>query len=101
MAVLPSNRDKQWGHIVARAWADDTFRSRLLSDPGAVLLEHGLEVPAGARVKVLQDTTTVCHSVLPPSPAGDLSDEELSPVAGADSHCGCGRCGRCGCGCDH
>ena len=36
----------------------------------------------------------------PEKKVGDLSEEELSPVAGTDSFSGiCGRCGRCGCGC--
>jgi hypothetical protein len=93
-------QEKQWGLIVAHAWADDDFKSRLLSDPKAVMREHGLELPAGAEIRVVEDTPEVRHFVLPASPTGDLSEEELSPVAGADSFSGvCGRCGRCGCGC--
>jgi hypothetical protein len=103
-------QEKQWGLIVAHAWADDEFKSRLLSNPRAVMREHGLELPPGAEIRVVEDTPEVRHFVLPASPTAELSEEELTPVAGADSfsgicgvcgRCGCGRCGRCGrCGCD-
>jgi hypothetical protein len=102
-------QEKQWGLIIARAWADDEFKNQLLANPKAVLREHGIELPATIEVRLVEDTPEVRHFVLPASPSGDLSEEELSPVAGADSfsgwcgHCGrCGRCGcgRCGCGCD-
>ena len=99
--------DKQWSLIVAKAWADEDFKSRLLSNPKAVMREHGLEMAPEVQVKVLEDTDQVIHFTLPANPSGELSEEELSPVAGTDSHsggcrgCGCGRCGcgRCGCGC--
>lgn len=93
-------QEKQWGLIVARAWADEEFKARLLAEPKAVLREHGLELAPDVAVNVVEDSDTVRHFVLPPNPAGDLSEEELSPVAGADSFSGiCGRCGGCGCGC--
>jgi len=96
--------EKQWSQIVALAWADPGFKSRLLADPGAVLQEHGLELEPGMQVKVIENTDKVRHLILPESPSGELSEEELSPAVGADSWCGhcrrCGRCGRCGCGCD-
>ena len=96
-------QDKQWGQIIARAWADEEFKARLVSSPKAVLREYGLEMAPGIEVRVVEDTEEVRHFVLPPSPTGELSEEELSPAAGADSHCGicggCRRCGGCGCGC--
>jgi hypothetical protein len=93
----------QWSQIVARAWADQEFKARLLTDPDAVLRENGIDVEGGARALVVEDTERVRHFILPPSPAGELSEEELSPSMGLDSWCGycghCHRCGRCGCGC--
>jgi hypothetical protein len=100
-------QDKQWSQIIARAWADEAFKNRLMSEPQAVLRDHGIEVDDGVQVNVHEETDKVRHLILPPNPAGELSEEELSPTAGADSACGwchrcrwCGRCGRCGCGCD-
>jgi hypothetical protein len=93
--------------LVAKAWSDDDLKQRLLNEPAAVLAEQGIDVPPGVELRVVEDTENVCHLVLPPSPAGDLIDEELTASIGFDSFsggcgmCGCGRCGcgsrRCGC----
>ena len=94
-----------WSQIVARAWCDEGFMKRLLSDPRAVLAEHDLEVPPGTEVEVLlgtevkvDDIGTVRRFILPASPSHDLTEEDL--VEGAVAWCACGACGRCGgCGC--
>jgi hypothetical protein len=95
-----------WSQIVARAWCDETFMKRLLSDPRSVLAEHDLEVPPyleieavlGTEVKV-DDTDTVRRFILPVGPTQELIEEELGGDAVA-WWCGCGACGRCGgCGC--
>lgn len=101
-------RDKQWSQIVALAWADQEFKNRLMTSPGAVLHEYGLEAGADVQVEVVEDTAYVGTFVLPPSPDAELSEEELTSVGvaacycGASGYCGgcrqCG-CGRCGCGC--
>ena len=88
--------------LVAQAWSDESLKERLISDPAAVLAEYGIDVPEGIELRVVEDTDEVCHLVLPPSPSGDLLDEELTSSIGFDSFSGmCGGCGcgRCGCGC--
>jgi hypothetical protein len=72
---------KQWGQVVAKAWQDAAFKQRLLSDPQGVLQEHGVQVPAGIQVRVVENTAQVVHLVLPQRPA-DLSAEQLDEVAG-------------------
>ncbi len=103
MIAEQRTQDRTWSQIVARAWADGTFKDRLMSDPAAVLREHGVELASGVQPKVIENTPRVQHFVLPASPAGELSEEELSPVAAAYCYSGachrCHRCGRCGCGC--
>jgi hypothetical protein len=95
--------DLLWSQIVARAWCDQGFMKRLLSNPRDVLSEHGLEVPEGrevrveegAEVKVEEDDSMVCRFVLPVNPPDELTDEDL------DGHAvsWCGWCGGCGCRC--
>ena len=45
-----------WSQIVARAWCDEGFMNRLLSDPRSVLAENDLEVPPGTEVEVVLGT---------------------------------------------
>ncbi len=101
--------DKRWSLIVAQAWADEDFKSRLLSNPKAVMREYGLEMAPKVQVKVLEDTDQVLedtdqviHFTFPANPSGELSEEEL-PVAVAQCHgChGCHGCRGCHCGCHH
>ena len=87
MATDPRRQEpaRKWGQVVARAWSDEAFKRRLLAEPGAVLREQGLEIPAGVDVRMMEDTATAVHLVLPPRPPSvsrDLSDEELERVAG-------------------
>jgi len=101
--------DKQWSLIVARAWADEDFKGRLLANPKDVLRENGLEIAPDVQVSVVEAPETACvgedsedvrRFLLPVNPAGDLCEEELGAVG--VTYCysgGCGRCGRCGCGC--
>jgi Nitrile hydratase, alpha chain len=71
--------------VVARAWADPAYKAKLLSDPHSALAEAGVDVPAGIRLKVVEDTADTRHVVLPvaPSGAGELTEEELGKVAAA------------------
>ena len=96
-----------WNQIVARAWCDEGFLKRLLSDPRSVLAEHDLEVPPGTEVEVVlgtevkvDDTDTVRRFILPASPSHELMEEDL--VEGAVAYCysaASGGCGACGCRC--
>ncbi|TWB15506.1 putative ribosomally synthesized peptide [Nitrospirillum amazonense] len=72
---------KAYGRVVAKAWADDAFKARLLADPVTVLKGEGVDIPAGMAVTVAENTATACTLVLPARPA-DLSDEELDVVSG-------------------
>ena len=76
---------KTWSQIVAKAWADDNFKKRVLSNPAAVLREHGVQMPAGVDLRVVENTDTVTHLTLPPKPkteVEELNDGELASVVG-------------------
>ena len=70
------------GRIIARAWRDPAFKAKLLGDPHAALKDAGVAIPEGVTVKVVENTDTHHHLVLPPKPTGELSDEALDKVAG-------------------
>jgi hypothetical protein len=103
--IAQKSEELVWSQTVARAWCDEGFMKRLLSDPRAVLAEHDLDVPPGTEVEVVlgtevkvDDTDAVRRFVLPASPPHELTEEDLGGEMVA--YCGCGGCGRCGgCGC--
>ena len=70
------------GKIIARAWRDPAFKAKLLADPHATLREAGFQLREGMTVKVVENTDSHVHLVLPPKPSGELSDAELDNVAG-------------------
>ncbi len=79
-------RARVYSRIVAKAWADEAFKQRLLADPKATLQAEGLTFPEGAEVRVTEPTDQLYYFPLPPKPAG-LSIEELSGMAGGTTPC--------------
>ena len=72
-----------WGQVVTKAWQDDGFKKRFLANPSAVLKEHGLEVPPGVELRVVENTDRIQYLTLPAQPRdGELSDAELEGAAG-------------------
>lgn len=70
--------------IIAKCWADEGFKQKLLADPAATLAAEGTPLPAGVTVKAVENTDKVFYLVIPPKPrkSSDLSDEDLDKVSG-------------------
>ena len=70
--------------LFAACWKDEALKARFMADPKAVLKEHGLDVPDGMDVKVVENADDCVHITLPAPPTGhkDLSDDELRNAAG-------------------
>ncbi len=72
--------------LVSQAMQDSAFRDRLLTDPKAVLAEHGLTIPDGVKIEVVQETPSQYYLVLPAQPSDGegtpLSDLQLEAVSG-------------------
>ena len=75
---------RKWSQLVAQSWADERLKQRLLTKPAAVLREHGIELPAGTEVRVVEATEKLYYFVLPPKPADvmELTSSQLSGVGG-------------------
>jgi hypothetical protein len=74
--MAPDNQQddmKKFGKLVARAWSDPAFKKRLVADPKTVLHEQGIAVPAGAEIRVVENTDTVVYVNLPRQPEDSLS----------------------------
>ncbi|MDD2923574.1 NHLP leader peptide family RiPP precursor [Rhodoferax sp.] len=81
-----NDRSTKMNQLIAKAWADEAFKQRLMADPVAVLRAEGLELPDGLSVKVLENTEQLYHLVLPPKPT-ELSDDNLDRVSGGICLC--------------
>jgi nitrile hydratase len=58
--------------------SDPELRSRFLKEPKSVLAEHGIHVPDGMVLEIVEDSATVRHLVLPYfSPGKELTAEEI------------------------
>ena len=80
-------QNKQMGQLIAKCWADEAFKAKLLADPAAVLKAEGAELPEGLTIKAVENTDKVFHLVIPAAPDGrELSDEDLDNVAGGKLH---------------
>ena len=77
---------KAYGKLVAKAWADEDFKARLLAEPAAVFKDNDIAIPEGVELIIVENTKLTFHMILPPAPDGQLNEEELENVAG-------GRCG--------
>ena len=84
---------KALGQLIAKCWADESFKQQLLADTMATLKAEGAELPAGLTVKAVENSDTVFHLVIPAKPRSDLSDDDLDKVAGGGDWflTGCGR----------
>jgi hypothetical protein len=87
----PEEQGKKMSQLIAKCWADEGFKQKLLADPAATLKAEGVELPAGLSIKALENTDKVFHLVIPAKPT-DLSDEDLDKVAGGG---GCYYCDTC------
>lgn len=65
-------RAAAYSKIVAMAWSDPDFKSKLIADPKAVLTSMGLKVPSDLTVKVVENTLQTFHLVIPEQPQVEL-----------------------------
>lgn len=63
--------------LVARYYGDPDFKAEVDADPGVILRREGLEIPEGVTVKLLFNTDTLLHIVLPllPDVAADAAGD--------------------------
>ncbi|HZS03673.1 MAG TPA: NHLP leader peptide family RiPP precursor [Blastocatellia bacterium] len=67
-----------WRGIIAKAWADEQFKSRLMDNPNRTLAEAGLSIPAGVNFVVVENEPERVYLVLPTCPANDLAVKEMT-----------------------
>ena len=78
-------------NLFAACWKDEALKQRFMSDPKAVLADHGIEIPDDIAVKGVENTDDQVHITLPamPADAGSLADHELAAAAGGSYQANC------------
>ncbi len=81
--------DKGHAMVIARCWRDETFKDRFIADPQTIFIEHGLRVPAGLDIEVVQNTDKLVHITLPAllDDGEEVSEEELIDAAWGIAPC--------------
>lgn len=91
MAQMATDTQRIMGQVTAMAMLDADFRARLEAAPIDVLREFGMDVPGTATIEVVSDAAALSADgdtvqLFVPN-VTDLSEEELSMVAGAVASC--------------
>lgn len=68
---------KKMSKIIAKCWADEGFKQKLLADPAATLKAEGMELPPGLSVKALENITGEMFYLVIPAKPTDLTEEDL------------------------
>jgi hypothetical protein len=61
---------KKISQLVAKCWADEGFKQKVLADPAATLRAEGVELPPGRSYVAHENTDKVVHLVIPAKPTG-------------------------------
>ncbi|WP_295543585.1 NHLP leader peptide family RiPP precursor [uncultured Thiohalocapsa sp.] len=69
----------QYQQLIAKCWADEAFKARLMAAPAETLTQEGFEIPTGVNVQVHENTETQLCIVIPQRPT-ELSDDAISAV---------------------
>jgi len=82
---MPEDREewsKKIGQVISKAWSDEAFKKKLMSDATPILKANGITLPEGVVVKAIENTDKVFYLIIPPKPV--LTDEQLDKVAGGE-----------------
>jgi hypothetical protein len=80
------NEDKKWAKMIAKTWADEDYKARLIAEPARVLKEEGIDVPDDVEIRVVENTSRLSYLVLPVKPQDNAKFDELQTRIAA----GCG-----------
>ena len=99
-----TDAENNLAQLFAACWKDDALKQRMMSDPKSVLAEHGIEIPDGMNVKVVENNDNTVHITMPATPENvqQVSDEELTAIAGGSYPANCTgmpTCTKCGLTC--
>ena len=73
---------KKYAKIVAKAWADDDYKNKLIASPKEILKHEGIELPDKIKIRIFENSDSELNFVLPVKPTEiggiSLTEERLS-----------------------
>ncbi len=85
----PQTRKDIEARIIAKAWKDEAYKQKLLSNSKSVIgQEFNVQLPKEVSVQVMEENPTSLYFVLPARPeifGQEISDEQLQAIAGGAS----------------
>ena len=77
-ATLPTEQE-----FAQKFLGDEAFRAEFKKDPKATMRAHGVDVPDGIEIEVVESTPAKHFIVMPPLQTEELTDDQLSAAQGA------------------
>ena len=73
-----------YARLIAKAWANEAFKKRLTDSPLEVMKEEGFNIPEGVKVRILEDSESEVHLVIPSRPSSEeMSEQDLGALTWA------------------
>ena len=91
---------KKYAKIVAKAWVDEDYKKNLLNNTETVLKDEGIEIPAGLKIKIIEEPENTKIFTLPQKPCNFDKIEELENRIAANDCYACGSACTCLCCCE-
>ncbi|MDF2715300.1 MAG: nitrile hydratase [Paenibacillus sp.] len=68
--------------IIEKAWEDDSFKQKLLSDPKTAIQDaFGVTIPDEIQLKALEESPTEFYLVIPPNPSKTINGQDADSNA--------------------
>ncbi len=77
-----ANTEAKLSKLVSQAASDETLKTRLLHDTTNVLMENGIEIPAGTEPQATLDNDSITFRFAPQNGTSQLSESDLSQAVG-------------------
>ena len=67
-----NNESNALSDLFAACWNDAALKERFMQDPKAVMAEHGIDVPEGMDVNIVENSDTCMNITMPAPPSSPL-----------------------------
>ena len=79
--------NKWWAQVVAKAWADEDYKKRLLADPLALFKEEGYTPKEGEAFQVVEQKDPNTHILVLPATPEDIPEMDHLETRLASTNC--------------